>query len=385
MHNRPFSNYQQELLTTMSPKVYLMLSMSKIYQQQEYSLLSMIRTNSFNSFAFVGSGGQEPLQATDPRDKVFALLGLVNDKDSLEALGVFPDYTKSKEEVYTTTMAAMLRQGHISLLSICCGIERPNGLPSWVPDWSKPDPPMLQVVGDDDHNLYPTFNACGSKNEHHFVSPSRDHERERLMIHVKQVDEVFQLGHVDRLPSMPRAVSPVEWLDVMLQLTYSVEKPYLDVKERMQTAARASHAGMRFGENNMLKRASEFPEAMRILEEVYQSDAEKGGFLESQSALRRTLLRYRMMEFPSDMHQMLGEILRINDCKVPLITKKGRLGISAMTVEEGDIVVLVSGVQMPFILRPTGTRYLVVGEAYIDGIMDGEAAEDGEWVHMELE
>ncbi|XP_014558833.1 hypothetical protein COCVIDRAFT_62637, partial [Bipolaris victoriae FI3] len=67
-----------------------------------------------------------------------------------------------------------------------------------------------------------------------------------------------------------------------------------------------------------------------------------------------------------------------------LITKKGRLGISAMTVEEGDIVVLVSGVQMPFILRPTGTRYLVVGEAYIDGIMDGEAAEDGEWVHMEL-
>lgn len=383
MQHRSFSDYQQELLTIMSPKVYLMVSMSQIYQQQDYSLLLMLRTNSYNSFAYIGNGVQQPLGATDPRDKVFALLGLVNDKDSLEALGVFPDYTKSKEEVYTTTMTAMLRKGHISLLSICCGIEGPNGLPSWVPDWSKPDPPMLQLVGDD--RLFPTFNACGSKKEHNFVLPSKDCKLEKLLVYVKQVDEVLQLGHVSRLPSMPRAVSPVEWLDVMLQLAYYVEKPYLDVKERMQTAARASHAGMRIGKNNMLQRACEFPEALTILEEAYQSCAENGGFPEFQNGLIEQIFKYRIMKFPLHMHQMSGEILRISDCRVPLITKKGHLGISSMSVKEGDLIVLVSGAQTPFILRRTGTKYMVVGEAYIDGIMDGEAAEGGEWFHIELE
>ncbi|EUC46970.1 hypothetical protein COCMIDRAFT_91350 [Bipolaris oryzae ATCC 44560] len=333
----------------------------------------------------MGNGVQQPLEATDPRDKVFALLGLANDKDSLEALGVVPDYTKSKEEVYTTAMAAMLRKGHISLLSICCGMKRPNGLPSWVPDWSKADPPMFQVIGDDDYSLHPVFNACGSKNKHRFILPTKDPKPERILVYAKQVDEVFQLGHVGRLPSMPRAVSPVEWLDAMLQLTYCVDKPYLDVKERMRTTARASHAGMRIGENNMLQRASEFPEALTILEEVIQIGTKDDGFPESQNALRRALLNYRMTEYPSHMFQMLGEILRINDCKVPLITKEGRLGISSMTVKVGDLVVLVSGAQVPFILRRTDTRYMTVGEAYIDGIMDGEAAEDGEWIHIELE
>ncbi|ENI07891.1 hypothetical protein COCC4DRAFT_37671 [Bipolaris maydis ATCC 48331] len=331
----------------------------------------------------MGKGGQEPLEATDPRDKIFALLGLVNDKDSLEALGVFPDYTRSKEEVYTTTMTAMLRKGHISLLSICCGIKRPNGLPSWVPDWSKPDPPMLQLVGDDE--LFPTYNACGSKNEYHFVLPGKDRNLEKLLVYVKQVDEVFQLGHVNRVSSMRKAVHPVEWLGVMLQLTYYVEKPYLNVKERMKTAARASHAGMRIGENNMLQRAHEFPEALALLEEGYQSCTENNGFPEFQNGLREHPFQYRIMEFPLRMHQMLGEILGISDCKVPLITKKGHLGISCMTVEKGDLVVLVSGAQTPFIIRRTGTRYMVVGEAYIDGMMDGEAAEGGEWVHIELE
>lgn len=40
------------------------------------------------------------LDATDPRDKVFALLGLVPD----DPLKIIPDYSKSAEEVFSTVV-----------------------------------------------------------------------------------------------------------------------------------------------------------------------------------------------------------------------------------------------------------------------------------------
>jgi hypothetical protein len=39
--------------------------------------------------------------ATDPRDKVYGLLGITTDLDPLDE-SLFPDYEKSVEEVYTT-------------------------------------------------------------------------------------------------------------------------------------------------------------------------------------------------------------------------------------------------------------------------------------------
>ena len=41
----------------------------------------------------------------------------------------------------------------------------------------------------------------------------------------------------------------------------------------------------------------------------------------------------------------------------------------------GDVVALIKGSQVPFVLRRrTSGTYQLISEAYVDGIMDGEAA-----------
>ncbi|GKZ55627.1 hypothetical protein AnigIFM49718_000706 [Aspergillus niger] len=75
-------------------------------------------------------------QATDPRDKVYALLGLCCSKDRD---AIIPDYTKTTREVYFQTTQYLIKE---SLNCFCFNTNSPcselfgSKLPSWVSDWS---------------------------------------------------------------------------------------------------------------------------------------------------------------------------------------------------------------------------------------------------------
>ena len=78
--------------------------------------------------------------ATDPRDKIFALLGMAKEvgEDQDMATLLQPDYSKSVQQVFTEVTGASLTRGDLVLLS---SVERQNmrqitGLPSWVPDFT---------------------------------------------------------------------------------------------------------------------------------------------------------------------------------------------------------------------------------------------------------
>jgi hypothetical protein len=72
-------------------------------------------------------------QATDPRDKVFALLGLATDADDPT---LHPDYNLSVEDVYRKTAIFLLRQDRSIAILSNSGIgnwRKHKDLPSWVP------------------------------------------------------------------------------------------------------------------------------------------------------------------------------------------------------------------------------------------------------------
>jgi hypothetical protein len=76
------------------------------------------------------------LQATDPRDKVFAMMGLV---DTSQLHGFKPDYTLSVAQVYLNCTRAMIVQEQgLSVFSSAMGQFQGKDLPSWVPDWRLP-------------------------------------------------------------------------------------------------------------------------------------------------------------------------------------------------------------------------------------------------------
>jgi hypothetical protein len=64
------------------------------------------------------------------------------------------------------------------------------------------------------------------------------------------------------------------------------------------------------------------------------------------------------------------------------MTASGLVGLVPHGVEVGDFLVVIKGVCVPMILRKVGEeidQYVVVGQAYFDGLMDGEALQSGEF------
>ena len=60
-----------------------------------------------------------------------------------------------------------------------------------------------------------------------------------------------------------------------------------------------------------------------------------------------------------------------------LITAQGFIGMARNEAQQGDIVCILLGCSIPVILRPSADHlsYKLVGESYIQGVMDGVAME----------
>jgi hypothetical protein len=77
------------------------------------------------------------LQASEPRDKIFALLELL---DEGKRLGISPDYTMSCRYVYTEVARRILLSEGLIILNYS-GLPAAStkvDVPFWVPDWSVP-------------------------------------------------------------------------------------------------------------------------------------------------------------------------------------------------------------------------------------------------------
>ena len=68
--------------------------------------------------------------ASDPRDKVFALLGFT------PSIGVVPDYSKTAEEVYEDVVKSSIKSTGTLMLLFLNPHQKRLQLPSWVPDFS---------------------------------------------------------------------------------------------------------------------------------------------------------------------------------------------------------------------------------------------------------
>jgi hypothetical protein len=96
--------------------------------------------------------------ATDPCDKIFALLGLA--ADTGEAI-LDPDYTALAEEVYTNTARYLLCRDACILILHKAGIGYPreySDLPSWVPEWEYSTTETRMIFGADAMK----YNAAGN-------------------------------------------------------------------------------------------------------------------------------------------------------------------------------------------------------------------------------
>ncbi|KAK7701641.1 hypothetical protein SLS64_010089 [Diaporthe eres] len=121
--------------------------------------------------------------ATDPRDKVYAFVGLANTKTltcGAPLTSVRPDYELPVQDVYTRLMAQLLlAHGALHLLSHVQdpSLTKLEGLPSWVPDFSVQLAPYpLRFRG------AVSWSACGNAR---WQPPSSDEDMKRGILRVQ--------------------------------------------------------------------------------------------------------------------------------------------------------------------------------------------------------
>ncbi|KAH9938936.1 heterokaryon incompatibility protein-domain-containing protein [Amylocystis lapponica] len=75
--------------------------------------------------------------------------------------------------------------------------------------------------------------------------------------------------------------------------------------------------------------------------------------------------------------QRMQESLKFFDCRCFATTGTGYVGVVPRTAKPGDWVCALLGGEMPFVLRDKGNgQFRLIGECYLHGIMDGEVMEE---------
>ena len=141
------------------PAVLPYLSMSALWKQRRSELPSAVTPPSQAAQLLGLLMRCRFRQASDPRNKVYALLGLKHgdeDSASARALEIEADYRLSVSEVYCHTARQLLLQSaDLNLLAASTPVaatnQPPLTLPSWVPDWNDntpiPHPLMHDALG----------------------------------------------------------------------------------------------------------------------------------------------------------------------------------------------------------------------------------------------
>ncbi len=307
-------------------------------------------------------------QASDLRDKVYAVLNLSTSR----AVSLVPvDYTLTATEVYINTAKSIMfadasEKLNIDVLCAVHPVQTPNW-PSWVPDWSQPLN-TLAVFNGDQSKSYST-----SKNSVAIVSICPNPERLVVtgfgldVIKTAALPMKLSPGYVpvNSLRSNPAAQHVLaDWMLLVLNMeTYPTKESLDDVLCETLVAGK--------GFNDI------FPISDDEYDEFYRSYVElrtqiinlvkSGRFRKTGSQGCYSDLNFKEPSTYISKIEILSYFRRL------IITQNGYIGLAPYTAEPDDVISILLGAQTPFVLRQQDDEWILLGECYIHGMMNGEA------------
>lgn len=343
-------------------------------------------------------------QATDARDKIYGLLGLVKDYRDDAAIYIRPSYRTSTEEVYTEFAIKMVRQqGSLRFLLSNEQKLLNTNLPSWVQNWTAPS-------SCDDFNdflkLDRRFNYfCAGKDPNY--SPQVLSGR-ALCIEGIEIDTLASTyGPFYRETDAPLLIFQLLCNVVGRKLSPNVSE--LDTDPMYASFAStffggllaSSSSGQLF--NHVTYRRTRRSDAYYVQFAAHIWSGDAGFEPESNSAemqsISRDLLTTMRNTNPrllpeanirTTMHWLTESFWLANHNRSFFRTAENRFGSGPPEMVAGDRIFAVRGCSMLLVLRPAETPdiegiprhpvygycYHLVGWAFLDGFMDGEALEE---------
>ncbi|KAG4429711.1 hypothetical protein IFR05_014808 [Cadophora sp. M221] len=310
-----------------------------------------------------------PFEATDPRDKLFAILGLCEDEDRLNP-DFQPDYSKDVVEVYTIFARCMAERTFIGLAYLYPHFPDPyttsgNHFPSWVPRWDQGKISPGQSI-----SMLPSWNVSGDT----VAIVNKAIDPKTLSIKGFRLSPAKLVHH--GLHRDPQNVSIVK------QMWDSINK-CIEVGD-LPTLAEEG-----FGERFMqtITAGAVFDSSRRHSEKgCIWGVEELHNYFDFINLSVAGKLESILPENMAKARQLCVMAMK----KAFFILEDGQIGLGPNATEPKDIVCVFYGHRMPYILRPVGDgRYLFLGPCFVHGIMHREAMEGlikgkyrEEWLHL---
>ena len=346
-------------------------------------------------------------QATDPRDKLFALLGLMSDTDD----SLFnPDYVSDPEEAYLRFARHDIDQYGSAEHLHFAGIghqRRLQALPSWVPDWSAGPAASASFL---DYSPAIHYSAAGSQ-----LPTIANASPDRLTVKCRLLDITSRLLPLEPMNIFNQLEENIEgaklqpcidWYEIVAEVFQQLER-YRISGNWIEAMARTLVADFDIGNGKsataeFVKHLSGFVSMLRTLAETWYVENGVDFIVERETAplLDKSLFLPYMPELPAgkDCHEenvtdqaidlsmsWVSSRARLRMHRI-FLTADGYAGIGPPLMEEKDVLCLIYGAITPFLLRPAHDRetYSLVGECYVHGLMNGEAIEMGEEMDITL-
>lgn len=356
--------------------------------------------------------------ATDRRDKVFAFLGLLKDHF------LTPNYDKATHEVYSKVAKRIIKStGSLEVLTSA----RPNTseeLETWVPDWSiTPGKHEWQRVG-----LLQLYNASKGMapvaGMHYSLSPTP-----LLLVSGIWADRVADVFHSSSAPEdgYSRFQTTVSHWELQARKSLKIlqkapsSQHLLSEDESVMSIADwigggYSDAFWRLLCGDMMYTSGANSEgtyrrAQPEDEQLFKAFAEEFQAVGLNRRMSRMTIKGKRTFFPvrpeasnRTRNQFFYAMQMMTAGRTLFVTENGRMGIGPKDTAVGHDVAVIAGSTVPFLLRDSGNLrgtatfekllprgaderskrrpchdvhqcYNIVGDAYVAGIMDGQAVE----------
>ncbi|RYC60279.1 hypothetical protein CHU98_g5932 [Xylaria longipes] len=363
--------------------------------------------------------------ATDARDKVYGVLGLTittslgTGATPEELLGITPDYDSPFQEVYRHTARRLIISSRSLNVLGSCTSPANDQLPTWVPDWSFTGVVALPLTKDAFDRPRLAHASRGSEARPLFENTGND-----LVLQGHELTTIVVLAPILRRPPVPSGD-----INVLKPKAHTTTLGSQCLGRLGCLRARVeprNPGGATNGEGDPMTvywqtlstgtflpsrsntRARDVPEATEAKQPGVPNDyAEKQ---RKQETAESFYVWRASLKTARDMHRwdvdrrarpvaFLGCILntwkKYNDFARLLENayerrlarcENGYLALVPATAEEGDGIVLVEGGVVPLVLRQDSSRDAgdnwcrLVGEAYVHGVMNGDAFRKDELV-----
>lgn len=330
--------------------------------------------------------------ATDPRDKIYALTGLC----ACNGHSIQPDYSKDILDVYPETALAFLfpQDPHVNAdsslrfhehpvmqcLNAAERIKNPYSLPSWVPDWRTRTYASLL-----DGNSKNGYNAAGTSKAR--ITLTADPNKITLAAKIGDaVHLVSSVAPAAEYTSLPSDTSTAEtwgkylyqrvpqscWINESSFMAASCLRYQDDASQdaafrstlvgNTATYCTASHIGQQVEKNS--DHGLYYWHFRQFLFKLCPNGVVNGaGILQLCLTLAQHMEGHQLFE---------GAYMAVSQGRRFFTSIGGYMGIGPPGMRPSDSICVFLGGNVPWVVRQAGHDYSLIGECYVHGMMDGE-------------